>query len=231
MPINLKRVLLCGVALAGLAAGHPAVAADLGGPRAVRPPDDFAPPMRPRLDIERWTGFYLGGTLGYGWGEGRSAGQLGGFAFDQSGMLGTVFAGHNWQSGMFVYGLEADIGTGGVSSRRTVTGGTLESDLNAFGSFRGRLGVLMTPSLMLYATAGLGWANMDFNVSGGQSRGETFLGYQVGLGGELMMTDRISLRLEYLFTDYGSERVIHNGQSNVYDPDLNQVRAGISFKF
>ncbi len=225
----LQGAFVSSVALAGVSLFEPATAADLGGARPVRPPADFAPPQP--YNYDRWSGFYLGGTLGYGWGEGQSKGQLGTFAFDQSGMVGTVFAGHNWQMGSTVFGLEADIGTGGLSAGRFSAGGNFQSELNAMGSLRGRLGFLVTPSLLLYGTAGLGWANMDFNVAGGQSRAETFLGYQVGLGGELMMSSNVALRLEYIYTDFGNERVIHNGQTNIYDPDFSQVRAGISFKF
>lgn len=226
-----KGILLSSVALAGVSLFEPAFAADLGGVRPVRPPEDFAPPITRPYNYDRWAGFYLGGTLGYGWGEGRTGGQIGSVAFDQSGMLGTLFAGYNWQMGSLVTGIEADIGTGGLSSNRFTPSGTLETDLNAIGSVRGRLGFLATPSLLLYGTAGLAWANMDFNVAGGQSRSETFLGYAVGLGGELMVSSNVALRLEYLYTDLGNERVIHNGQSNTYDPDFSQVRAGISFKF
>ncbi|MFM9939278.1 MAG: outer membrane protein [Hyphomicrobiaceae bacterium] len=226
-----KSALLSSVALVGVSLWTPVQAADLGGARPVRPPPDFAPPLERPYNYDRWAGFYLGGTLGYGWGEGQSRGQLGNFTYEQSGMLGTIFAGYNWQAGSTVYGLEADIGTGGLSSSRSTAGGNLETELNAMGSVRGRLGFLATPSLLLYGTAGLAWANMDFNVSGGQSRSETFLGYQVGLGGEMMISSNVTLRLEYLYTDLGNERVIHNGQTNNYDPDFSQVRAGVSFKF
>lgn len=226
-----KCVLLSSVALVGVSLFEPVLAADLGGNRPIRPPEDFAPPLARPYNYDRWAGFYLGGTLGYGWGEGRTGGQIGNFAFDQSGMVGTLFGGYNWQMGSIVTGFEADLGTGGLSASRVTPSGILESDLNAMGSFRGRLGFLATPSLLLYGTAGLGWANMDFNVAGGQSRSETFVGYALGFGGEMMVSSNISLRLEYLYTDLGSERVIHNGQSNTYDPDFSQVRAGVSFKF
>lgn len=231
MAIRLKAALLATTILSATPAVLPAAAADLDGPRAMRPPADFAPPVYRPVNYDRWTGFYLGGTLGYAWGEGRTSGQIGSVAFDQDGFAGTLFAGYNWQSGMMIYGLEADIGTGGVSSSRPTPFGTLETELNAMGSFRGRIGVLATPALMLYGTAGLAWADMDFNLAGAQARSETFIGYQLGLGSEYMVSDRMTLRLEYIYTDLGSERVIHSGMINTYDPDLHQIRAGISFKF
>ena len=229
MPMTItKRVV--GIALlgCGLATGS-AAAADLGGGR-VMPPRDFAPPYEPRL-IERWTGFYVGGTLGYGFGEGLANTAAGSIPFDQDGALGTVLAGYNWQRDALVLGIEADLGTGWLESSSAMGFGQLETELNAMGSFRGRLGFLATPSLLLYATGGLAWANMDFNLSGGESRSETFFGYQLGAGGELLLDNNMSLRLEYIYTDLGAERVVHGGMLNTYDPDFHTVRAGIAFKF
>jgi outer membrane immunogenic protein len=224
--------LLTGAVLAGAMAATAVVAADLGPARPIRPPADFAPPFeRERLQIERWTGFYIGGTLGYGLSSGRTGGDIGSIPFDLDGGLATVFAGYNWQQGALVLGLETDVGTGWLSVSEPTPSGRLDADLNVYGSARARLGALLTPSLLLYGTAGLAWASMDFNLQGGQSRSETFLGYQVGLGGEMMISRNVTLRLEYNFTDLGAERVIHGGQQNVYDPDFHTVRAGISLRF
>jgi len=218
----------CVLALAVLAA--PAAAADLGGER--RQPR-YAEPLPPELrsDVERWTGFYLGGTLGYGWGDGRTSGDIGSFPYEQSGTLGTIYAGYNWQIGRTVLGLEADIGTGDFGASETTGLGTLKSSLNAMGSFRARAGFLIAPALLVYGTAGLAWADMDYQLVGDQARSETFLGYQVGLGTEWMVSNNVSLRLEYIHTDFGHERVIHSGLNNSFEPDFNTVRAGISFKF
>lgn len=215
------------LALVGLsiAASPPAAAADLDGPRG-----GYGYPA-PRSDIERWTGFYLGGTLGYGWGDGRTSGDIGSFPFEQSGMLGTLYAGYNWQLGRTVLGVEADIGTGDFGASETTGLGTLKSSLNAIGSFRGRAGFLVSPALLVYGTAGLAWADLDYQLVGDSARSETFLGYQVGLGTELMVSDHVTLRLEYLYTGLGNERVIHSGLNNSFEPDFNTVRAGISFKF
>ncbi len=60
-----------------------------------------------------WTGFYLGGNAGYGWG--RDQGPIilgGGFAPDfntaLNGFIGGGQFGYNWQVSDWVYGLEAD---------------------------------------------------------------------------------------------------------------------------
>lgn len=228
-----KTLTACalGAALLTLAGAHDqGMAADLGGGRVARaPPPDFAPP--PRSDLERWTGFYLGATAGYAFGSGNAGGDIGSFSFDQEGWTGTILAGYNWQIGQTVWGVEADIGTGDIGSSVATPAGTLQSEMNMFGSLRARAGFLVSPALLLYATAGLAWADMDFNLTGSSWQSETFFGYQVGGGGELAISPNMTLRLEYIFTDLGSERLTQSGLSNTFDPDFHTVRAGISFKF
>ncbi len=207
-------------------------AADLNGPRSVQPPADFAPPYGAPARYDPWTGFYVGGTLGYGFGSGMVDGSIGKFSFDQEGALGTIFAGYNWQFGGAVLGLETDIGTGKLGTgTRLASGRELSSEIGAIGSMRARAGFLATPSLLLYGTAGLAWSTMEFGLVGDAHRSETFMGYQVGLGAETMISRNVGLRLEYIYTDFGSERVLHSGGTNTYDPDFHQVRAGLSFKF
>ena len=209
-----------------VAAAGPVSAADLGGD-----PNPYPPQMPPRLEMERWTGFYLGGALGYGFGDGAASGDIGSFSFDQSGLLGSLYAGYNWQIGRSVLGVEADIGTGDFGASDGNGIGALRSDLNAIGSLRARYGYLLTPALLIYGTGGVAWADMDFKVLGDSSQSETFFGYQYGGGAELAVSEHVALRLEYIYTNFDSERVIHSGTTNTYEPDFNTVRAGVSFKF
>lgn len=228
--MSIRTTLAAALAAATLSTSFAASiqAADLGGAPARKP--RYTPTYEP-LQIERWTGFYLGGTVGYSWGEGRADGAIGAIPFDQDGFTGTILAGYNWQLGRAVLGLETDIGTGNLSSRTTTAFGTLEHDVNWMGSFRARAGMLLSPAVLVYGTAGLAWANMDVGFNGGSHVSQTFWGYQVGAGTEWMMSNNVSLRLEYIYTDLERERVIHSGQTNTYDPDFHTVRAGISFKF
>ena len=68
----MKKLLLAGVALAGLGIAGAASAADL--PRRTEP---VAPIMPPAIPIFTWTGFYVGVQAGYAWGgNGRDFGTL-----------------------------------------------------------------------------------------------------------------------------------------------------------
>lgn len=211
-------------------ASSPVAAADLGEGRPVRPPQDFAPPVQYN-DIGPWSGFYLGATAGYGFGQGRADGDNGRFGFDQSGALGTVFAGYNWQMGRAVLGVEADIGTGNLKSSTSGTSGVLNTDLNAMGSIRGRAGVLVSPALLLYGTAGIGWASYDIGLAGFPSETKTYTGLQVGAGLEYMISRNLTLRTEYIYSDYGREVLSNTSGANGYKPDSHAIRAGVAIKF
>jgi outer membrane immunogenic protein len=147
------------------------------------------PLKAPPLPIWTWTGFYIGGNVGYSWGNanwiysnpagtGTNAGSQ-----KLDGLIGGLQIGYNWQvNRTFVLGLEADIqgsaekgssvfsdpyfcDSCGGGSEQAVYGG-INSDIRWFGTVRGRAGFLLNPTLLLYGTGGLAY--------GGISTGGTF---------------------------------------------------------
>jgi outer membrane immunogenic protein len=95
-----------------------------------------APPQA--APIYNWTGFYVGGNIGYSWG--RSLGteafsdatsglilSASANRFDMNGVIGGAQAGYNWQRDRWVYGLEADIQGSGQKGETpfSCTGGTV----------------------------------------------------------------------------------------------------------
>jgi outer membrane immunogenic protein len=123
--------------------GAPASAADLGVPPPA-PVYTKAPPPAPAYS---WTGFYVGGNVGYGWGnENGNWGVLGivgnppapgapctqpaGFAFcptsaasnQLSGALGGLQTGYNWQLGNYLAGVETDIQASGLGGSGLISG-------------------------------------------------------------------------------------------------------------
>ena len=69
---------------------------------------------------------------------------------DTDGFVGGVFAGYNLQNGLFVYGIEGDVGYSGVKGDNGIT----ETKSGFEGSLRGRMGVAVTDDVLLYGTAG-----------------------------------------------------------------------------
>lgn len=97
-----KKQLLLGVGLSALLGFTPALAEP--------------PPVAPY----NWTGFYLGGNIGYSWGRAKGELNTPGVAplfsptysnsFDLDGVIGGGQIGYNWQyNNDWVFGLEADI--------------------------------------------------------------------------------------------------------------------------
>lgn len=220
---------LIAILATAVAASLPVAAADLGGGPTRRfdgtPRSSYQP-----LVAATWSGFYVGGTLGYGFGATDVRGGSGSFDLDANGGVGTLFAGYNWQVGGAVLGLEADIGTGYLDDSLGAGIGEVSSDLNVMGSLRARAGLLVSPAFLVYGTAGVAIADFDFRANGSTSS-ETLVGYQVGVGSELLITPAWTLRMEYIYTGLGAESVSHGGITNSYDPDFHTVRAGLSFRF
>ena len=107
--------------LAGLFGATSALAADLPAPVYTKAPVYVDPGYN-------WTGFYLGGNIGYSWGRSsdtstftNGAGTLLSTSIGRSnldGIVGGGQAGYNWQMQSWVWGLEGDIqGTGERGSR------------------------------------------------------------------------------------------------------------------
>ena len=82
-----------------------------------------APP--PVVEVWNWTGFYIGGNVGYSWGRSNTTvdfyntatgalialppGSVNNARFNMDGAIAGGQAGYNWQSSNWVFGLEADI--------------------------------------------------------------------------------------------------------------------------
>jgi len=186
----MKTKLLLSAVTALLAGVSAASAADL----AARPYTK-APPA-PMVAIYNWTGFYIGGNVGYGWGD-ESVGlgptnNAASIAFfngtfpafipnsvkpDANGILGGGQIGYNWQAGSFVYGLEADIQASDVKGtvNTSVLPGPIVSStsqrLDWFGTVRGRAGVAAGNTLLLYVTGGLAYGSVNHQFSASNNAG------------------------------------------------------------
>ena len=107
----MRHALVLGIGLLAAAAA-PAIAADI--PVKARP---VAPVMA--APVYNWTGLYIGGNVGGGWGRAEYQstanttffGDVGAgtapFSHNTSGFIGGGQIGYNFQSGSFVFGVEA----------------------------------------------------------------------------------------------------------------------------
>ncbi len=219
------RVLKVLPILAVLSAGTvaPALAADLVEPTA--PMDATATGASP---VYIWSGPYAGAFVGY---NSTRFDQSGGADFKGDGFVGGVYGGVNVQNGNFVYGIEADVGGGGfdASGDNAALGLPIEGDNNIFGSLRGRVGVAMDPFLV-FATGGLAVSEQELSL-GGASDTQTAVGATVGAGVEGQITDTITSRIEYRYSNFGDQTFDLGNTSISSGFDEHSVRAGVALKF
>jgi outer membrane immunogenic protein len=214
----MKKQLLLGVALGAIALGTPALAAPVGA-------------------AYNWTGWYAGGNIGYSWGQGDadySEPAFGGFGLPTSwsgspnidGVIGGVQIGYNWQvNNTWVFGLEADFqgsAEKGSFSNFADSEGLVtqaqDTKILWFGTLRGRAGVLLDPTLLLYGTGGLAYGRISVSgtftdtgcgtpaCSWSYGNSTTKVGWTLGAGieGAVPNTRDWTWKLEYLYIDFGS---------------------------
>lgn len=193
-----------------------------------------------------WTGFYVGAHGGYGWGDSEvdlthSSGAIhyndpflpgdehpdfsdynGWFAGGQAGFNVKIAPG-------IIVGLEADVSGADLGDDLTTAISKqgarwdISSNLDVFGTVRGRLGYLVNDQLLAYGTGGFAWGRVDlkqattfYDVNTGQPQatdsegGRTsgtvnHLGWTIGAGLEYRLAAHWTLKTEYLFVDLGKE--------------------------
>jgi outer membrane immunogenic protein len=208
-----------------------------------RPPPAIAAPAP--VYVPTWTGFYIGAGIGAGavvhdfsiddvdFGRNRFDG------FGRDNVFGTVIVGWDWQIGVSsVLGLFADYDFHDNSSDISLLDGTVRAGIdhdNAW-SVGARLGFLSSPSTLWYATAGYTQADFEGFVSidglGTVSRDRTFDGYFVGGGVDTRLAaSNWFLRLEYRFSDFGSERLFEDEFTRLdVDPTVHTARLTLTYK-
>jgi outer membrane immunogenic protein len=177
----MKKILAACIAAAAFC-GAPALAADM----AVKAP--------PPAAAYNWTGFYVGGNLGYGWVDptvsytpndtnaflstcGNQRGQgtcVPPGNFNMSGAVGGVQAGYNWQLNTnWLLGVEADFDWAGIKGSTNSSfilnsvgpvTFTAAESVENFGTVRARVGFLPFQQLLVYATGGLAYGDVKESV-------------------------------------------------------------------
>ncbi len=179
-----------------------------------------------------WNGLYFGGHAGYV--EARTAGEQFGLigpvsetATGDGGIFGGQI-GYNIQAGEFLIGIEADGSLLDVSAVEIDLKDTYSADYDWFASLRGRAGLVLHDTTLVYATGGLAFSELDLGDDGSFD----MAGFALGGGVEHMFTPRWSARIEYLYANFGEVA----GPPAAFDdpdfePEFHIIRAGVNFHF
>jgi outer membrane immunogenic protein len=173
------------------------------------------------------------------------------------GFMAGVQIGYNYRLGIGVVGLEADFSGADAKGSASAIGSptdvfgdvfgpfqtTLEKQIDWFGTVRGRVGILASERLLVYATGGLAFGGTRANLAigsvgngvaffsapsrlncgnpclAGNSSG-TSTGGVVGGGFEYALSDRITFKSEYLFVNLGHRTVTATGTQAPTTPDV-----------
>ena len=245
------RKFLGVIGVASLFAG-PAFAADLGARPIYK-----APALAP---VFSWTGWYIGGNAGFGWGENTNATVFTDYGWDAppnpspkpKGFIGGGQIGYDWQVTNWVFGLVADFqGTDIKESTTTIAIGpdgpqikSLSEKLDFLGTVRGRLGWAAN-NWLFYGSGGLAYGDvrstLNFSEPDGfaaASKSETRVGWAAGGGINYAWTPNWIVGVDYLHYDLGHTSI------NTFDSEPNPnfisvrqrvegdiVRGVINYKF
>jgi len=220
--------------------------------KAPAPAPAYVPPYN-------WTGCYVGGHAGYGWGRSESTATTTnanfptGFVFDPTDLRGAIAGGHagcNYQMDHLVFGVEGDFSWSDIKGDETnfspagfIPGNSTTSStkLTWLADITGRAGYAWN-NWLLYAKGGAAWTHVDGSsvtgpVANTTAGSETRSGWIIGGGVEWGFAPHWSAKIEYDYFDLGTADIIRvtasNGFQNHRDSKLtvNVAEIGLNYHF
>jgi outer membrane immunogenic protein len=161
-----------------------------------------------------WTGFYIGGHFGAGWGTVEAEVPIHSFVLPVSshtvnGFLGGAQVGVNWQVNSWLV-----LGAEGTFSWADIDGSSpclfvvkCTTQINWIASAAGRVGYTFDRT-MVFAKAGVAWADTDYSATVGPfsaTSSDTRTGLLIGAGIEHAFLSNWSAKIEYNYIDFDSD--------------------------
>jgi outer membrane immunogenic protein len=218
MRLNLKLALLF-----ACFAASPALAADLPPP-VLPPPPAYLPAPAP---VFNWTGFYIGGNVGWGWTYTNLTDVGPGFPgpgvpattqvfplgtqnnLSQNGFLGGGQIGFNYQINRFVVGVEGDFDATAIKHSESAGGfggGTYTDPWTS--TLTARVGYALDRAL-IYGKGGGAWMQEKYNLTApdGSAATGTFnrWGWTAGIGFEYAVLRNLTVKAEYDYMNFGTQ--------------------------
>lgn len=203
-------------------------------------------PQEADAEAYDWSGFSIGLQAGHVWSQVTQVYSNGDYSRpDATGFLGGIYAGYNHQfSSNLVLGGEIDwswSGADGSSLFYTPAGAPFPAnfvstfDLRWTAAARVRVGYALD-RWSPYVAGGVAAARGSFagNTAttvfdpGGT---ETYVGWTIGAGAEYAATDKLIVRGEYRYSDFGSRSFNSGYDISVIAIRSHDVRLGVAYKF
>ena len=253
----MKRTVVGGLAASILIIVLPFSAADAA---------DMLVKAPPPIPYYNWAGPSVGMAGGYGWGHSNQTdpgipcsyfGLVGpinncqrpvvadGVADGSYSLSGGIIGGglgYNWQTGRWVYGIEADYSWANITGSSNTCGAaspvphSCGTDLQSLGTLRGLFGYAVGASgnWLPYVTGGLAVGEVHAWDSLFPSSGSDFRsGWTVGAGLATGLTQNWIFQVEYLYVDLGRSQMFNvvPGVPETVSVSANVIEAGIYYKF
>jgi outer membrane immunogenic protein len=256
----MKRILIAAAGLIALTGS--ALAADMAPRTYTKAPPPIVAP------IYSWTGFYVGGFFGGAWGDrkasvsdpcavGTLCTTVGTYNAVTPALMdlsasytGGANAGYNWQTGAWVYGLEAEVGYLNARGALNPFGA---SDTTAFtnaglwyGVFTARVGYAVDRTLF-YVKGGAAVTRFTngvvdtFETTINSTTSHDAWGWAAGAGVEYALNNNWSIKGEYLYLGvrktYVDSAVVNlDPGSQIFnvtsrDPGIHTAKIGINYKW
>src|ERR1700738_1978786 len=197
-----------------------------------------------RSVIYDWTGFYLGGHVGYG---GGSLGpgthplpeQSVFFPHSVTGLIGGYQARHHRQlANHVVAGIEADASFTSPVDGPALTPAPFSTTLDYVGTVRGRIGYAFG-TLLPYVTGGFAWGHgrVNFDDGGGSAlklHAQNQPGWAAGAGVEFAVSGNWTAKLEYNYIDLARRTydLSAGGFPSInVEPKISLVKFGLNYRF
>lgn len=221
--MKLSTILLGGVAFLGLSSA--AFAADLI--------IDEPAPATVLSSGTDWSGFYAGAHVGYGVGtlhlDPEIALDIDADDVDEdvSGWLVGGQIGYNFQADSLLFGIQSDLAWSGIAYDEDGDG---ENDtIDWLGSTTGRIG-FVAGSVVPYLKGGIAYGGGTGHL-GDEEDSQTHIGWTVGAGVEVAVSDNMSLFAEYDYYDLGAATYEFTPGTVDVDATLHTIKAGLNIGF
>src|ERR1700687_2042340 len=232
----MKRICIIGsTTSAVLATCSLAAAADLPANIAIKAPV--------RAAIYDWTGFYVGGQVGYGQGDlGPGTNpvpeQAVFFPHSLTGLIGGFQAGYNLQlPNRVVLGVEVDALFTSPRDLPKLDPAPFNTTLEYAATARGRIGYAFG-TILPYVTGGLAWGQTRVNINADDgslqsSRLLPHVGWTAGIGIEMAVGGNWTAKIEYDYIDL-ARRTYGLGDAMLpdlnVDPRIHVIKVGLNYK-